>query len=168
MLPITFDLAKLITVFNDSLFFGVNTEWVKPAPTELDPYPSDLYLSQDPLLNHFEDAVVIEENRKTVTRWQDGWQPREIIVQKLYSESNDATWARAYVPDGTYVFIRDQDTLGGTQPVRGMIRARGEDYFWVQSELSIGNTASQACISIPMLSIDSGHDLYEHLCTGLT
>lgn len=59
------------------------------------------------------DANVVIEFTKTVHRWQDSWQPKKIIVQKIYSEKCHATWTRAYIPDDTYFFVRGRDVVNG-------------------------------------------------------
>lgn len=177
MLPITIDLSALGPLIietlsdnvNDTSNFGVDPTGIEPAPTETGSYPGEPYSQPDPLLNPFpEDAVVVGEASKTVYRWQDNWQPREIIVQKLYSESYDATWTNAYVPDDTFVFIREQELLNGTQPVQGMTQVDGTDYFWAQSGMTSGSVASQACVSLPVFSFGGGHDLYDHICTDFS
>lgn len=144
-------------------------EEVEPVSTEIGSDPGRTYSNPDPLLYPLPpDGVVVEELSKTVLRWQDNWQPRQIVVQKLYSASQDLTWVNAYVPDDAFVFIREQAIVNGTQPVQGLIQAEGADYSWVQSGPLTGGTASQACVSIPILSIGIGHDLYDHLCTDFS
>ncbi|NJL40826.1 MAG: hypothetical protein HC899_31880 [Leptolyngbyaceae cyanobacterium SM1_4_3] len=65
-----------------------------------------------------------------------------------------------------FLFIREQAIVNGTQPVRGMTKVDGSEYFWAQSKMANGNAVSQACVSIPLLSIGVGHDLYDHHCTN--
>lgn len=177
MLPITVDLSTLSTLlietFSDTLnntsSSEINTAEIEPAPIETGSYLGSTYGQPDPLLNPFpEDAVVVGEVSKTVFRWQDNWQPREVIVQKLYSESYDASWTNAYVPDDTFVFIREQEFVNGTQPVQGMTQVDGTDYFWAQSGMTSGSVASQACVSLPVFSFGGGHDLYDHICTDFS
>ncbi|MEP1079776.1 hypothetical protein NDI52_30675 [Leptolyngbya sp. PL-A3] len=111
------------------------------------------------------DATVLAEIRQTITRPQDDWQRQEIIVQKLYSETCQASWTKAYIPDTTFLFVRIRGSDNELENVRGMIQADGEDYFWTQSRMSDGNLASQACVSIPILSVGIGHDIYNQYCT---
>jgi|GEM_PF-3194464 len=166
MLPITFDFSTLDTTQDDSLSFGLNTLLAGPVSSEVDSHSSTIPRNQDPLLQPFpQDAVIVEENSKTVRRWQDGWQPRQVVVQKLYSESQDMTWANAYIPDDTFVFLREQAIANGTQSVHGLTQSEGVDYFWAQSSPLAGDTTSQACVSIPILPFGIGHNLYDHLCT---
>jgi len=158
------DLAEIISAI------ATDVDRSEPDPAiETGINPPEVASEPDPLLNYFaQDAVVVETASKTVLRSQDDWQPRQIIIQKLYSESLDATWANAYVPDGTYVFIREQESVNDTLSVQGMVRADGADYFWVQSGITSGNVASQACVSVPTLSFDAGHTLYDPLCTDFS
>jgi hypothetical protein len=113
------------------------------------------------------DAVVEDERTVTVNRWQDGGQAQEIVIQKMYSASCNANWSRAYIPNDTYLFIKEQTPANQTQPVRGMFRARGTGYFWAESHMANGAAINQACVALPILSSGSGHDLFDRHCTDL-
>jgi hypothetical protein len=94
------------------------------------------------------DAVITAETTLVVNRRLDNWQPRQITIQKLYSEICRANWTRAYVPEDTYLFIREQDPVEGSQPTHGIVYARGAGYFWADSNMANGNVENQACISL--------------------
>lgn len=94
------------------------------------------------------DAVIIEETTIVVNRRLDSWQPRQITIQKLYSERCRANWTRAYIPEDTYLFIREQDPAEGSQSTHGMVYARGAGYFWADSNMANSNSANQACVSL--------------------
>lgn len=111
------------------------------------------------------DASVVEQVIKTVYRWQDFGQPQQIIIQKVYSEKCNANWTQAYIPDGSFLFMQERDLVNGTQPVRGMHRARGTGYFWAYGMMSNGYVVNQACVSLPVLSMGNGHDMYDRYCT---
>jgi hypothetical protein len=112
------------------------------------------------------DARVVTQLRKTVYRWQDSWQARKIIVQKIYSEKCHATWTKAYIPDDTYLFIRERDLVKGSQPIHGMFKADGKGYFWAYGKMSNGYVANQACAAIPSINIPRIGYTYERHCTG--
>lgn len=94
------------------------------------------------------DAIITAETTVVVNRRLDSWQPRQITIQKLYSETCDASWTRAYIPEDTYLFIREQEPIEGEQPIYGMVYARGAGYFWADSNMANGNVANQACVSL--------------------
>lgn len=113
------------------------------------------------------DAVIEDERIVTVNRWQDGGQAQEIVIQKMYSASCRTNWTRAYIPNNTYLFIKEQSPANQTQPVRGMFQADGTGYFWADSYMADGIVINQACVALPVLSSGSGHDLYDRHCTDL-
>lgn len=113
------------------------------------------------------DAYVEDEITATVFRWQDGWQPQVIVVQKMYSVSCQANWSRAFIPADTYLFIQELNLADNNQPARGMIQATGTGYFWADSHMSNGAIVNQACAALPIFSSGSGHDLYDRHCTNL-
>jgi len=167
--PITVDLFDLGGIEDDRAGLEMATGRGEVTTIETGPCQGETCNERDPLLSPcVQDAIVVEEVSRTVFRWQDDWQPRQVIVQKLYSESCDATWVNAYVPDGTFLFIREQEFVEGTQPVRGLTQADSTGYSWVQSHMANGNVATQACVSLPVLSIGVGHDLYDHICTDFS
>lgn len=148
-----------------TLNIGSNMRWVKALSQTTSCY-GETCNELDPIQYRCDqDAVVVEEARKPILSWQNRQEDREIVIQKLYSQSCRANWTNAYVPNGAFLFIREQQVLNGTQPVRGMSKANGSEYFWAQSRMSNSNVANQACVSIPLLSIGIGHDLYNHHCT---
>ena len=113
------------------------------------------------------DANVVTEFSKTVYRWQDSWQPKKIIVQKLYSKKCHATWAKAYIPDDTYFFIRGRELGKGNQPIYGLSKANGSGYFWANGNMSNGDVANQACVALPSIVIPRVGYSYERYCTDL-
>lgn len=148
---------------------GFTLGWMKQTSAQAVSCYGETCNDQNPVVYQCDqDAVVIEETSKVVFRWQDEWQPRQIVVQKLYSKSCHANWTNAYIPEGAFLFVREQEITNGTQSVRGMLQANGTEYFWAQSGMSDGNVANQACVSLPLLSITIGHDLYDHHCTDFS
>jgi hypothetical protein len=113
------------------------------------------------------DAHVVTELTKKIYRWQDFWQPKKIIVQKVYSEKCHATWARAYIPDDTYFFIRERNLVNGNQPIYGLSKANGTGYFWANGNMSNGDVANQACVALPGVVIPRVGYSYERYCTDL-
>jgi hypothetical protein len=111
------------------------------------------------------DAYVVEQVTKIVYRSQDSWQPTPIVIQQIYSEKCNANWTRAYVPDDAFLFIRKRDLVNGSQPMQGMVKANGTEYFWTYGKMSNGDVANQACVAIPIVKF-IGHDLYDRHCTG--
>ncbi|GAB4208553.1 MAG: hypothetical protein Fur006_67510 [Coleofasciculaceae cyanobacterium] len=111
------------------------------------------------------DANVVIELTKTVYRWQDSWQPRKIVVQKIYSEKCHATWTRAYIPDDAYSFLRGRDIVNGNQPIYGLSKANGTGYFWVNGKMSNGSIANQACVALPGIIIPKVGYSYDRYCT---
>ena len=111
------------------------------------------------------DAQVIGEVTQTITRWQDLWQPQEIIIQHVYSEHCRANWTKAYVPDGAFLYIQERDFVDGIQPTRGTLRANGSGYVWADSNMSAASAVNQACVSLPLLSNKNGYDLFDRYCT---
>jgi hypothetical protein len=114
------------------------------------------------------DARVVTQLTKTVYRWQDSWKPRKIIVQKIYSEKCHANWTKAYIPDDSYLFIRERDVVKGSQPIRGMVKADGKGYFWAYGRMSNGYVANQACASLPSIIIPRIGYTYDRYCTGFS
>ncbi|MBD3884964.1 hypothetical protein IFO70_24840 [Phormidium tenue FACHB-886] len=110
------------------------------------------------------DAQVLDRATRLVNRWQENWQPQRIVIEHLYSEVCHASWTKAYIPDDTYLFIREQTPVNGIQPVRGMFQAQGAGYFWAYGKMSDGYS-NQACVSLSILSSGSGHDLFDRYCT---
>jgi hypothetical protein len=111
------------------------------------------------------DAYVVEEVNQTIYRWQDSLQPREIVVKHIYSELCNANWTKAYIPDDTYLFIREQTLVNGSQPIHGLFQAQGRRYFWAYSNMSNGSVVNQACVSIPVGQL-FGHNFYDQYCTN--
>ncbi|MEW6492670.1 MAG: hypothetical protein AB1589_09200 [Cyanobacteriota bacterium] len=111
------------------------------------------------------DADVVTELTKTVYRWQDSWQPKKIIVQKIYSEKCHATWTKAYIPDDTYFFLRGRDGGNGNQPIYGLFKADGKGYFWANGKMANGDVTNQACVALPSLVIPRVGYSYERYCT---
>lgn len=111
------------------------------------------------------DANVVTEFTKTVNRWQDSWQPKKIIIQKIYSEKCQATWARAYIPDDTYFFLRGRNVGNGNQPIYGLSKANGTGYFWANGKMSNGGVTNQACVALPGIVIPRVGYSYERYCT---
>jgi hypothetical protein len=111
------------------------------------------------------DANVVTEFTKTVYRWQDSWQPKKIIVQKIYSEKCHATWARAYIPDDTYFFLRGRNVVNGNQAIYGLSKANGTGYFWANGNMSPSSAANQACVALPGIVIPRVGYSYERYCT---
>lgn len=111
------------------------------------------------------DADVVSELTKTVYRWQDSWQPKKIIVQKIYSEKCHANWIKAYIPDDTYFFLRGRDVGNGNQPIYGLSKADGKGYFWANGKMANGDVTNQACVALPSLVIPRVGYSYERYCT---
>ncbi len=112
------------------------------------------------------DARIVTKLTKTVYRLQDSGQPRQIIVQKMYSKKCHANWTRAYIPDDTFLFIRERDLVKGTQPIHGMFKADGTGYFWANGNMSNGYVVNQACVALVGLPLPWGGNTYERHCTG--
>jgi hypothetical protein len=91
---------------------------------------------------------VEQEITVTVHRPQDNWRQGQIIVQKMYSKSCRANWTRAYIPDDTYLFIKEQELVNNNEQVNGMLLANGTGYFWADSNMSNGNTVNQSCVAL--------------------
>jgi hypothetical protein len=122
---------------------------------------------KDPVMYHCDsDARVVAQLTKTVYRWQDSWQPQQIIIQKIYSERCHANWTQAYIPDDTYLFIRERRLVNGTQRIRGMFKADGVGYFWAYGKMSNGYVVNQACASLPSIVIPGIGYTYDRYCTG--
>ena len=111
------------------------------------------------------NANVVTQFTKTVYRWQDYWQPKKIIVQKIYSEKCHANWTRAYIPDDTYFFLRGRDGGKGNQPIYGLSKANGTGYFWANGKMANGDVANQACVALPGIVIPRVGNNYERYCT---
>jgi hypothetical protein len=111
------------------------------------------------------DARVVARISKTVSRWQDAWKPRKIVIQKIYSERCQANWARAYIPDDSYLYIRERDLVNGTQPIHGLFKANGTGYFWAYGRMSNGSVVNQACVALPGVPLPWGGNSYERYCT---
>lgn len=111
------------------------------------------------------DATVVEQIDKTIYRWQDAWQPRQIIIQKVYSGSCRASWTRAYIPNDTFLFVKEHNPATGGELVYGLIKASGTGYFWADGYMSNGDVPNQACVSLPIFSNENGYDLYDRHCT---
>mgnify|MGYP005858508025 CR=1 FL=1 len=112
------------------------------------------------------DATIEDELTVTVNRWQDAWLPQTIVVQKMYSAACQANWTRAYIPNGTYVFIQEINIVNKQRSARGMLQTNGiTAYFWANSNMSSGGLTNQACVALPIFSGSSGHDLYDRHCT---
>lgn len=111
------------------------------------------------------DANVVDKFTKTVYRWQDSWQPRQIIVQKIYSKKCHAAWTRAYIPDDTYFFLRGRGLVNGNQPMYGLSKANGRGYFWANGNMSDASLINQACVAIPSVVIPRIGYSYERYCT---
>lgn len=121
---------------------------------------------KDPVqYNCVSDARVVSELTQTVYRWQDAWQPRQIIVQKVYSERCHATWTHAYIPDDTYLFIREQELVNGIEQTSELFKADGTGYFWATGKMSNGNVVNQACAALPSIVIPRLGYLYDRYCT---
>jgi hypothetical protein len=114
------------------------------------------------------DARVVTQLTKTVYRWQDSWKPQKIRVQKIYSAKCHATWTKAYIPDDSYLFIRERDLVNGSQPIHGMFKADGKGYFWAYGKMSNGYVVNQACASLPGVPLPWGGNSYERYCTGFS
>lgn len=126
---------------------------------------------KDPVeYNCHTDAYVVEEVTTTVYRWQDFWQPKQIIVQQIYSEKCRANWTKAYIPDDSYLFIREQapDPVNGNgrQINQGLYKANGTGYFWAYGNMANGNVINQACVAFPGIPIPMIGNSYERYCTG--
>jgi predicted SpoU family rRNA methylase len=113
------------------------------------------------------DATVTAQFRTTVNRWQDAGAAQLIVIQKMYSESCQANWSRAYIPSGTYLYIREEVADPSIQPIVGMAKAEGSGYVWADSNMSEGNVSNQACAALPIFFDGTGHDLYDRYCTEL-
>lgn len=111
------------------------------------------------------DARVASEFTKTVYRWQDSWQPKQIIVQKMYSEKCHATWSRGYVPDDTYFYMKERDLVNGNQATHKLSKADGKGYFWADGNMSNGDIVNQACVAIPSVVMPRAGYLYDRYCT---
>lgn len=121
---------------------------------------------KDPVQYHcVSDARVVDELTQTVYRWQDSWQPRQITVQKVYSERCHASWTHAYIPDDTYLFIREQELVNGTEQTNELFKADGTGYFWATGKMSNGNVVNQACAALPSIVIPRLGYLYDRYCT---
>ncbi len=94
------------------------------------------------------DAFVVTEMTTTLSRWQDSWQPKEIIIQNMHSELCQASWARAYVPDETFLFVRTHDMTAGLMSAHGLVKATGSEYFWANSNMTNGDAPNQACVAL--------------------
>ncbi|HEY9697890.1 MAG TPA: DUF2690 domain-containing protein [Trichocoleus sp.] len=94
------------------------------------------------------DASIESETTITVRRWQELWQPQEITIQKMYSETCNANWTKAYIPNDTYLFIQEQEVVNDTQPTHGMAHVDGTGYFWATSNMSSSQPINQACVSL--------------------
>lgn len=105
--------------------------------------------NKDPVeYNCDSDAYVVEEVTQTVYRWQDSWQPQQIVIKHIYSELCQANWTKAYIPDDTYLFLREEDLIDGVQAINGLFKAEGIGYFWAYGNMSNGKVANQSCISL--------------------
>ena len=111
------------------------------------------------------DARVVGRLIKTVYRWQDSWQPRRIIVRQIYSKKCNANWTKAYIPDGTFIFIREQELVDGSQPIHGLFKANGTGYFWAYGNMSNGDAVNQACVSLVGVALPFGGNSYDRYCT---
>lgn len=111
------------------------------------------------------DARVTSELTKTVYRWQDSWQPRQIIVQKMYSEKCHATWSRGYVPDDTYFYMKERSLVNGNQTKHRLSKANGKGYFWANGNMYNGDITNQACVAIPSVVMPKLGYLYDRYCT---
>lgn len=94
------------------------------------------------------DAVVVDKISPTPVIGQAFGQKSRIVVQKMYSQSCNANWVKAYVPNATYLFIREQRPVNGIEPIHGMAKAVGNSYFWFNSNMSAAGVINQACASL--------------------
>ncbi len=112
------------------------------------------------------DARVVARLTKTVYRLQDSFQPRQVIVKQIYSESCHANWTKAYIPDDTFLFIRERDLVNGSQPIHGLFKANGTGYFWAYGNMSNGYIVNQACVALVGVPLPWGGNSYDRYCTG--
>jgi hypothetical protein len=110
------------------------------------------------------DARMVEKTTKTVTRWQDKWSPRQLVIQHMYSKSCHASWTQAYIPNHAFLYMKDQSD--SRQPTPSLKKATGIGYFWAHSTMSDGDRITQACVALPVFSNTNGYDLYDRHCTN--
>ncbi|MBD2103362.1 hypothetical protein [Leptolyngbya sp. FACHB-261] len=112
------------------------------------------------------DGSFVEQVITTVYRWQDSWQPQQIIIEKTYSKSCNATWTRAYIPSETFLFIRDQAPINGSEQIHGLFQANGTGYFWSNSNMAPGRSVNQACVALQSIPLPGLGYLYDRHCTS--
>jgi PhoPQ-activated pathogenicity-related protein len=110
------------------------------------------------------DARIVEKATKTVSRWQDKWSPRRIVIQHMYSKGCHASWTQAYVPSHTFLYVKEQSD--SRQSTSRLKKATGTGYFWAHSTMSGGDRITQACVALPVFSNPNGYDLYDRHCTN--
>jgi hypothetical protein len=110
------------------------------------------------------DAQVVEKETKTVTRWQDKWSPRQIVIQHMYSKGCHASWTQAYIPNHAFLYMKEQSD--SSQPTPRLKKTTGTGYFWAYSTMSGGDRINQACVALPVFSNTNGYDLYDRHCTN--
>jgi hypothetical protein len=147
--------------------------WVKPVPAEVvykSVYKAEPTCAGESCDNRNpveagcdRDAIITEEITATFSQLGEG--SREMVIQKLFSQRCRTAWAKAYVPNNTFVFIREQ---GAANAIQGMIQADGTDYFWAHSKMSYGSAASQACVAVPVFANGDAHNLYDRHCTDFS
>ena len=122
---------------------------------------------KDPVEYHCDsDAQVVKQVTKTVYRSQDSWRPIKIIVQQIYSKSCHANWTKAYIPQDTFLFIRERDLVNGNQPIHGMFKPKGTGYFWAYGNMSNGYVVNQACVALVGVPLPWGGNSYDRHCTS--
>ena len=108
------------------------------------------------------DAYTVEKVDYWINRWQDWFRTRRVTVKLMYSPSCRANWVSAYVPDGTWLFIRERTNM----VIRTSWTARGKGYFWAWGNMANGNVVNQACIVVPGVPGLNPGTPYFGACTG--
>lgn len=112
------------------------------------------------------DAQVVEEVTHTVFRWQDGWQPRQIIIKQIYSASCRANWTKAYVPSDTFLFVKERSQVNRDENINGLFKSEGDGYFWTYGNMANGEATNQSCVALQSFEIPGLGYWYDRYCTG--